>query len=156
MRNIVITLLLLCLTMPLSAGNPKAPKKKEAKEAVGKEPTMQRIAIFGVGVSFTDSIVYQTEVQMLDSAWIEPDHKFLHDRSLYSLQLQYYMERQGIKNSICTVLFHRNPNRLQRKWERIRKRHQKHTAQRFKQMSLSDFKFTGEEYRPVMIEEREE
>lgn len=143
-RTILFVLALSCL-MPLAmmAGGGKAPK-------------MQSVAMFGVGISFTDSVVYETEIQMLDSVWVNPDHDFLEDRTLYSLQLQYFMEQQGVKNAVCTVLFSKKQSSLQGKWEKIRKRHTQSETQRFKIVPLSEFRFKPEEYRPVIIHEDEE
>ena len=126
-------------------------EKAKIQAEKDKEVFLQPTALFGVGISFTDSVVYQTEVQELDTAWITKTHKFLMDRSLYSLQLQFWMEQQGVKNSICTVLFDKKKNRLQKKWNKISKRHQQNEAQRFKVVPLSDFRFKTEEYRPITI-----
>ena len=109
--------------------------------------------MFGVGISFTDSVVYETEIQVLDSVWVNPDHNFLEDRSLYSLQLQYFMEHQGVKNAVCTVLFNKKESSLKSKWEKIRKRHTQSEAQRFKIVPLTEFRFQPEEYRPIIIHE---
>ena len=122
----------------------------------GKVPKMQRVAMFGVGISFTDSVVYETEVQVLDSVWVNPGHDFLEDRTLYSLQLQYFMEQQGVKNAVCTVLFNKSPSSLKSQWEKIRKRHTQSESQRFKIVPLSEFRFRPEEYRPIIIHEDEE
>ena len=122
----------------------------------GKTPKMQKVAMFGVGISFTDSVVYETEIQVLDSVWVNPDHNFLEDRSLYSLQLQYFMEHQGVKNAVCTVLFNKKESSLKSKWEKIRKRHTQSEAQRFKIVPLTEFRFQPEEYRPIIIREDEE
>lgn len=121
-----------------------------------REPKMQGAAMFGVGISFTDSVVYQTEIQQLDSVWIQPAHKFLEDRTLYSLQLQYFMERQGVKNSVCAVYFAKNKRKLQRQWEKIRKRHTVASTQNFRLVPESEFRFRGEEYRPVIVQEGDE
>lgn len=148
--------LLLCLTcsLPLSARpKDKGKAKKEPVSYKQEEPVMKPVSMFGVGISFTDSVVYMTELQRVDSAWITPSKKFLMDRSLYSLQLQYYMEHQGVKNSICSVFFSKSAGKVKRQWTKIRKRHEQSPTQRFKIVPLSDFRFQAEEYRPIIIEE---
>lgn len=146
MRFFKSLLLLILFLLPLSA----------MAGGDGKAPKMQKVAMFGVGISFTDSVVYETEIQVLDSVWLSRDRGFLEDRTLYSLQLQYYMERQGVKNAVCTVLFNKSQSSLKSKWEKIRKRHTQSESQRFKIVPLSEFRFQPEEYRPVIIHEDEE
>ncbi len=154
MTNWCIWALLLCFSciIPLSAQSPAKPAKEVLK---AKPPKMHKVAMFGIGVSFTDSVVYQTELQVLDSVWIQPSHNFLEDRSLYSFQLQCFMELQGVKNSICSVVFDKNVNRVRRKWNKVNKRHRQSETQHFRVVPLSEFKFKPEEYRPVIVEETE-
>jgi len=114
---------------------------------------MQRVAMFGYAISFKDSVVCQTDIQTIDSAWIEPAHKFLVDRSLYSLQLQMYMEQQGHKNAVCTIFFDKNPRKLQRMWRKVHKRSQKMDGLRYQALPVSAFRLKAEEYRPVIIED---
>ena len=156
MKEPFFLVLLFCLTcsLPLSAKpKDKSRAKKEQVSYKQQEPVMKPVSIFGLGISFTDSVVYLTEVQRLDSAWITPSKHFLMDRALYSLQLQYYMEHQGVKNSICSVIFNKGASKTKRQWAKIRKRHEQSPDQRFKIVPLSDFRFQAEEYRPIMMEE---
>ena len=65
------------------------------------------VYIFGFSASFTDSVAYITDVQQLDSAYIETKYDFLMDRVVYSDQLQTYLEAvKQMPNSTCTVFFH--------------------------------------------------
>jgi hypothetical protein len=115
---------------------------------------MRRIYIFGFGASFTDSIACQTDIQVLDSAWIDPSHKFLIDRSLYSIQLQNHMENvEHCKNAICTVFFDQNQRRLQRTWNKLKKRYSKADELLFSIVPENRFHFKAEEYRPIVMEE---
>lgn len=131
---------LLLMALPLSAAK--------------KEPHPQRIYMFGFAMSLTDSVAYQTDIQTIDSAWIEPAHKFLVDRALYSLQLQYHVETdEHHKNTVCTVYFNTSPRKLQRKWAKVRKRHEKDPIIRYHILPSDRFSFKAEEYRPVIMEE---
>ena len=44
--------------------------------------------MFGVVTSFNDSVVYFTEIQRLDSTWINTKNNFLYSREYYSFQLR--------------------------------------------------------------------
>ena len=53
------------------------------------KPKKQRVYMFGVAQSFTDSVAVMTDLQGVD-AYIMPNG-FLADRSLYSLQFNNYL-----------------------------------------------------------------
>ena len=122
--------------------------------AAAKEPVMKRVYMFGFSASLIDSTAYQTDVQQLDSAWIDPTHNFLVDRALYSLQLQSHVEtKEHHKNTVCTVYFSTNPRKLQRKWAKVKKRYEHDPALRYQILPRERFAFQAEEYRPVIIGE---
>lgn len=122
--------------------------------SAARKPEMTRIYMFGFAASFVDSVAYQTDIQQIDSAWIEPVHKFLVDRSLYSLQLQYYLESaEGRKNTICTVFFDKNPRKLQKRWSKVNRRYEKVDDIRLMSLPAERFKFKAEEWKQITIEE---
>ena len=138
--RIVWCLVALLVALPLSAAK--------------REPRMTRVYMFGFAASLTDSTAYQTDIQTIDSAWIDPVHKFLVDRALYSLQLQYHVEtEEHHKNTVCTIFFNTNPRKIQRKWAKVRKRYEKDPVLRFQILPNERFSFKAEEYRPVIIGE---
>lgn len=123
--------------------------------SAAKKPEVRSVYMFGFAASLTDSTAYQTEVQKIDSAWIDPTHKFLMDRALYSLQLQYYMETDmHRKNTVCTVFFDQNPRKLQRKWAKVNKRYLKDTTLDYQILPKDRFAFKAEKYvEPTIGEE---
>lgn len=119
-----------------------------------KLPHRQRVYMFGFAASFTDSIAYQTDIQCIDGAWVEGKSDFLVDRSLYSLQLQYYVEGQlKNTNSICSVFYHKKLRKLQKIWTKVRKRYQKAEGLQLKTLPKQDFFFIAEEYKPIINED---
>ena len=120
----------------------------------GSQARMQKVYMFGFAASFTDSIAYQTDVQAIDSAWLEGKKEFLVDRSLYSLQLQYYVEGQlRTATSICTVFYHKNPRKMQKLWAKVKKRYEKAEGLTLKTLGKQDFAFKAEQYKPIVNEE---
>ena len=114
---------------------------------------MTRVYMFGFAASFTDSVAYQTDVQQIDSAWLD-EHKFLVDRSLYSLQLQYHLEgKEHKQNTTCTVFFNTNRRRLERTWRKVHKRYEQSEGLHLTALPKTSFAFKAEEYRPIIIEE---
>ena len=113
---------------------------------------MRRVYVFGFAASFTDSVACQTTVQRLDSAWIDR-YGFLIDRSLYSVQLQSYMEQQeGVKNPVCSFFFHKKQRKIKRLWAKVNKRYNAAQELIFHEVPLEKFQFTHEEFRPGTYE----
>ena len=120
----------------------------------GTAPHVKRVYMFGFAASFTDSIAYQTDIQALDSTWLEGKSDFLVDRALYSLQLQYFVESQlKNTNSICTVFYNKKYRKLQKTWMKVKKRYQNNEGLTLKQLTKQDFTFLPEEYKPIINEE---
>lgn len=75
-----------------------------AASAFSKQPKDKNkygVYLAGVSASFTDSLVYFTDVQYLDSAAVD-DKGMLVGRALYSIQLKDYLEqKQNGKNRTC-------------------------------------------------------
>ena len=61
-------------------------------EAKRKKVVQKPVYMIGVGISLVDSMVFITDMQLVDSVTIEKKTKFLMDRQLYSFQLQHYLE----------------------------------------------------------------
>ena len=137
MKNYCIIFLLTMLTFSLSA-------------SAAKEPKMQSIYIFGFAASFTDSIACQTAVQRVDSAWLDR-HGFLVDRSLYSLQLQLYMEQEEkLPNDVCTVFFSTKKRSAEKLWAKIQRKYEAAQNLIYHVTPLDKFSFKAEEYKPIV------
>lgn len=52
----------------------------------------ERLYVYGVATSFNDSTVYITEIQQLDSAWVDTKTGFLYSRNNYSFQLRDHLK----------------------------------------------------------------
>lgn len=116
------------------------------------------VYIFGFSASFTDSVAYITDIQRLDSAYIETKNKFLMDRVVYSDQLQTYLE--GIKemrNSTCVVFFDTKKKNLQAEYNKIKKRYGKDKNVILNTMEDEVFRFQSPVYQPsrtVVVQEK--
>ena len=75
---------LFAILLALLAGNASA-KLKQTK-----------VYAFGFAASFNDSTVYFTDVQEIDSAWVNEGNHFLYSRENYSYQLRDYLKGQGV------------------------------------------------------------
>ncbi len=107
------------------------------------------VYMFGFSASFTDSVAYVTDIQQLDSAYIDTKTDFLMDRVVYSDQLQTYLEAVNqARNAMCTVFYHTKKNKLQEEYEKIRKRYSSDEGMILKVLTDGGFKFRSPVYEP--------
>lgn len=85
------------------------------------------VYIFGFAASFTDSVSYITDVQYLDSSFVDSKTKFLIGRNMYSVQLQQYLQKnEGCKQPVTAIYFGDKKEKLQKKQLSIRHRYEKY------------------------------
>lgn len=106
------------------------------------------VYIVGVSASFSDSLVYFTEVQLLDSVHLDKN-KMLPERSHYSYQLKNYLEQQeGLANRTCFVYFSNNKSALEKTMTKLKNKYQKGNTLLIRQVNPNTFRFT----KPTAIE----
>ena len=89
--------------------------------AEAKRISVPKVYAFGVAASFTDSIVYFTEIQELDNAWIYSKSHFLQNRDTYSYQLRDYLAfKQQIPHRTCIVFYNENRDKLMKKYQKMK------------------------------------
>ena len=117
-----------------------------------KNPQMQTVYIFGFSASFTDSLAYLTDVMQLDSAYVT-SKGFLADRSLYSLQLENYVqEKYHLPNTTNVVFFSKKRKSLDKKYDKVKRMYQSGEDLKLTLLSESDFHFLPQEYIETVIE----
>ncbi len=79
--------------------------------------------VFGFASSFNDSTVYFTEIQELDSVYIETKTKFLFSRENYSSQLREHLQQEGVKAPTCITCFALKKKDIEKKYARLRKKY---------------------------------
>lgn len=79
------------------------------------------VYIFGVSASFNDSIVYFTDIQILDSAWVDDNGIILVNRPEYSAQLRDYLNGRGEPNRTNLVAFALKEKDIQKKYNKMKK-----------------------------------
>ena len=103
------------------------------------------VYIVGVSASFTDSLVYFTEIQLLDSVKLDKN-KMLPERAQYSYQLKNYLENQeGLTNRTCFVYFSNNKKKLQKTIGKMKTKYQKGKTMLIREVNPNEFRFTKPE-----------
>ena len=97
--------------------------------------------IVGVSASFTDSLIYFTDVQFVDSVSLGKD-KLLPCRSQYSEQLDDYLKiQQGLKNRTCFIYYSKKKSSLEKTVKKMKEKY-KNDGKSIVRETGSDFKFT--------------
>jgi hypothetical protein len=113
----------------------------QAKKA--KTVKKNAVYVFGVSASFTDSLVYFTEVQLLDSVKLGKK-EMLPERPHYSQQLKDYLEGQeGLENRTCFVYYNRSEAKLKKQSAQLKAKYQKNNSKLLlRQVNPNAFRFT--------------
>lgn len=81
------------------------------------------VYVMGASFSFSDSIVYFTEVQFIDSVKLEKGTKFLPDRQHYAYELKDYMTfNENMPGRISVILFSKKESSLKKKEVKLKGR----------------------------------
>jgi actin-related protein len=101
----------------------------------------------GVGISLVDSMVFITDMQLVDSVTLEKKTNFLMDRQLYSFQLQRYLE-QAYKRGpyIPSVFFSKSRKKMERRYLSLHKRYVESKELQMYLVDQGQFRFKAEEY----------
>ncbi len=86
-----------------------------------KRMPLPKMYMFGFAASFNDSTVYFTDIQEVDSAWIETKTNFLLGREYYSNQLRNYLKFRQQPNRTCIVMFDKKKSKLEKKYLKLKR-----------------------------------
>ena len=130
-------LTLLCAVCALSLLN--------IDEAQAKKRPVPSIYMFGFSASFSDSTIYFTDIQVVDSVWIDDKTKFLEHRNLYSQKLRDYLAASMQPNRVCVVMYALTKKEAEKqylKMKRIYTNKKGASPYDIRYLSENDFRFT--------------
>ena len=130
MKLIKLTLLALLISIATAA---------DAKKI--QEP---HVYLFGFSGSFTDSLIYITDIQDVQKAWMDNKTKFLLGRDNYSYQLKNYLSDQKQEpNRICVVFFAKTKKKAEKMYLKLRKKYtnNKKASYNIRYITQQEFKF---------------
>ena len=109
--------------------------------------------MFGFIANFSDSLVYFTDIQTVDSVWYDHKTKFLMDRSTYSNQLrQYFANTLNMPHRTCIVVFALTRKEIEKKYLKLKKQYTGKYANRYDVRTLNENEF---HFSPVNPNEEE-
>ena len=110
-----------------------------------KKDHSKPVYAFGISASFTDTVVYFTDIQILDSAKVSKEG-FLSHRELYSYQLKNYLEDNQLQqNSTCMIYFSENKKKLEKEATKILNKYKKNNTMTVSRIDSDKFHFTKPE-----------
>lgn len=104
------------------------------------------VYIFGFAASFNDSTVCFTDIQELDSAYIDSRTKFLYSRENYSYQLRDYLQQQNFNTPTCVTVFALSKKDIEKKYVNFRKKYTKDGKFIIKEIKSPDFVYNAIKY----------
>lgn len=131
MQKIILFSLAIILAVTVSA------KKKEAKQPQG--PKVQALYLYGVSSSFNDSIVYITDIQKVDSAYLSSKY-CLGGIKEYVYQMNSHFNKTPDSRRTNTVFFKKDRRKAEKAYVKLRKRYAKQKIE-LTPVAEGDFKF---------------
>lgn len=117
-----------------------------ATEATAK-PKQTKVYVFGVSISYTDSLTFITDIQPLPTAYVDTKTGFLYDRSIYSQQLQMWIEANKRQpETTCAIFFSKNRGRLEKKFLKLQNKIRKDRSTKLQALDAGEFKFVPQKW----------
>ncbi len=117
-----------------------------ATEAMAK-PKLSKVYVFGVSTSYTDSLTFLTDIQALHPAYVDTKTGFLYDRSIYSQQLQIWVETaKGQPGTTCALFFSKSRSKLEKKFLKVQEKIRKDKSTKLRALDAGEFKFIPQEW----------
>lgn len=107
------------------------------------ENKCQTLYLFGFAASFNDSTVCFTDIQQVDSAYIDGKTKFLVERENYSYQLKNYLKEHGWTAPTCVTCYAKSRSDAEKKFVAMRKNYIESKRYTIKYLASSEFKYTA-------------
>lgn len=105
------------------------------------------VYMFGFSASFKDSVIYVTDIQNVQEAWIETKNEFLLGRDQYSYQLKTYLaDSLSQPDRACLVIFALKKKKAEKMYLKLMKKYKKGYEVRY--LNAREFKFDAIDMSP--------
>ena len=105
----------------------------------------EKVYMFGFAASFNDTIVHFTEIQPMDSVYLDSKTEFLLGREQYSNALRSYLAGKDMPHRTCIVIYDKKLSRLQKRYLKMQKLYAGNKKQKnrndIRTIAASDFQF---------------
>lgn len=107
-----------------------------------KEPGTEEVFLFGVGTSFSDTVMYMSAPQKLSTATINKKTGFLEERAYYAFQFKNYLEANYPGYATCAVFYATKRTAIEKKYVKLRRKYAKSKDVRVQEVPAMDFSFS--------------
>ena len=108
---------------------------------VAKNKQYPNVYMYGIAASFNDSTIYFTDIQAVDTVWLDSKTKFLINRNDYSYQLKNYFENIGLPHRTCVVTYALKRKDIEKKFQKTRNKYVKKGKTELKYINKQEFQF---------------
>lgn len=133
MNRIFCTLLL--FTAMLLTGSSASAKDRD-----------KAIYAFGYGTCLGDTVVYLSDIQVLDSATINRKSGFLEQRERYSHTMEQILRQLYHKHFTCTIFYADSKSRLEKQYVNLKKHLNKDKSVRMELLAPGSIKLSSAPY----------
>ena len=106
-----------------------------------KKGSHKPVYAFGVSASFTDTVVYYTDIQLIDSVHLDKNG-FLPHRELYSYQFKNFLELDmNQPNRTCMIYFSDSKKKLDKEALKILGKYKKNKAVALQKIDPEKFRY---------------
>ena len=121
-RILALALIAATFLFSLDASAKKKGKEKVKEEKVKTEKIETlTLHIFAVSMSFSDSIMYMSNIQTIENATIR-DKYFFDQRAEYSAQFKKWLEDGGSSLQVSSLYFYKNHKKALKGYRTVRKK----------------------------------
>lgn len=87
-----------------------------------KRVVVPEMYLFGMAASFNDTIVYFTDIQRVDSCWINTKNHFLQSRDVMSRQLREHLAtKRDQPHRTCIIFYAQKRSKIEKKFLKIQR-----------------------------------
>ena len=108
---------------------------------VAKNKQYPKVYMYGIAASFNDSTIYFTDIQAVDTVWLDSKTKFLINRNDYSYQLKNYFENIRLPHRTCVVTYALKRKDIEKKFQKTRNKYVKKGKTELKYINKQEFQF---------------
>lgn len=101
-----------------------------------------RLFVYGFAASFNDSTVYITNIEQLDTAWVDVKTGFLYSRDNYSYQLRDYLKSKGVEHPTCITVYATTRKDAEKKYTSLKRRYTSKGAYVIRYITEDEFTYS--------------
>lgn len=96
-----------------------------------KKYDVKTMYLYGMAKSYQDSLVYMTEIMLLENVALDKSTGGVANVELYSEQLKNYLAQLGKTGYICSLFYEKSQKKIEKSYMKLKKRVMKDKSAKF-------------------------